>query len=154
MELEPGQSLQHVGAYDNRAAINSRMQADGFAPRQTKKHPLHERRVMAAARLMADVIEGREDPMLMKEALYPTRPWAIQGLRESYPDLFAGGNFIGLRETMSYSDYSALTVDILDRLLYGYYTAAPVTTTTTTSTTTPGAPGSPPMSSVVFSHFT
>jgi hypothetical protein len=28
---------------------------------------------------------------------------------------------------MSYSDYSALTVDILDRMLYGYYSAAPIT---------------------------
>ena len=127
-DLNPGQTLQHVGAYDNRAAINSRMQNDGFSARQINQHPLHERRVVAAARLMGDVIEGRQDPMLLKEAMYPTKPWAVQGLRESYPDLFAGGNFIGLRETMSYSDYSALTVDILDRLLYGYYTSAPLAT--------------------------
>ncbi len=93
------------------------------------RSPLRERRVLAAARLMSDVINGQEDPLLLKEAMYPSRPWALQGLKESYPDLFLdGGRHIGLRETMSYSDYSALTVDVLDRLLYGYYTSAPLTT--------------------------
>jgi hypothetical protein len=106
------------------------MAREGFSPRSIVQHPLRERRIEAAARLMADVLEGREDSMMIKQAMNPTKKWAVAGLRESYPDLFLndGSGSIGLRETMSYSDYSALTVDILDRLLYGYYTDAPVAT--------------------------
>lgn len=127
-ELNPGQGMQHVGAYDNRAAIGARMQQDGFHKPGNRGNRLHEARVMAAAALLGDVIQGRQDPMLFKEALHPQHRWAMAGLQENYPGLFAGGDFIGLRETMSYSDYSALTVDILDRLLYGYYTSAPLAT--------------------------
>ena len=32
---------------------------------------------------------------------------------------------MNLRETVSVSDYAALTIDVLDRLLYGYYDMAP-----------------------------
>lgn len=118
---------------ENAAEVHQIQGAEGFAPKRLNRTPLHRRRVLAAARLLADVQEGRQEPVLFREAMSPTRAWALRALRESYPDLFLGNNptlaqGIGLRETMSYSDYSALTVDILDRLLYKYYTAAPLTT--------------------------
>lgn len=132
IEVEPGgPGLERVGpVQQNSEDVNSLMAREGFSPRQTVQHPLRERRINAAARLMADVLEGREDSMMLKQAMSPTKKWAVAGLREGYPDLFLndGSGSIGLRETMSYSDYSALTVDILDRLLYGYYTDAPVNT--------------------------
>jgi hypothetical protein len=128
-DLDPGQGLERVGAVPQDSGVVDQLLArEGFSPRPVSNSPTHARRVQAAALLMANVIRGTEDPMLLKEALYPTRRWALAGLRENYPGLFAGGDHIGLRETMSYSDYSALTVDILDRLLYGYYTSAPITT--------------------------
>jgi len=128
----PGSGMQHLGAFDNNGAIVDRMANDGYAPggRRFATDLTHKRRVVEAARLMADVIAGRQEPRLLQQAMNPTNHWAISELRESYPDLFVGtgGKTIGLTETMSYSDYSALTVDILDRTLYGYYTAAPVAT--------------------------
>ena len=137
---EPGQGLQRVGPLSHDNTVNDIAAREGFTPgskypgHKWHQKPLaHRQRVIEAARLWGDVISGVADPILVKEAMHPTRAWAMAGLREQYPGLFAGtnaalGEGIGLRETMSYSDYSALTVDILDRLLYGYYTAAPLTT--------------------------
>ena len=120
-------------ARESAAPVHQVMGQNGFAPRKINGSPTHRRRVMAAAKLMNDVMHGQQEPVLFREAMYPTRPWALRALKESYPDLFLGKgrgmeDHIGLAETMSYSDYSALTVDILDRVLYRYYTAAPVTT--------------------------
>ena len=90
------------------------------------------RKVAEAARLMADAMEGTIDPFLFKQAWNPTHEMYVHHLAENYPGIFGAASQalrsgrIGLRETMSYSDYSALTVDILDRMLYGYYTAAPI----------------------------
>jgi len=137
---EPGSGLQHLGAVTHDNTVNDIMSREGLVPgskfpghKWNQKPAAHRRRVIEAGRLWADVMNGRQDPILIKEAMSPSRPWAMAGLKEQYPGLFQGVNpglreGIGLRETMSYSDYSALTVDILDRLLYGYYTAAPIQT--------------------------
>ena len=73
---------------------------------------------------MADVAGGRTDPFLMRQAFRPTQEYAVRALAESYPGL------VNLREApiggMSVTDFSALTLDVLDRLLYGYWTATPV----------------------------
>ncbi|MGC2153400.1 MAG: hypothetical protein WA618_15265, partial [Terriglobales bacterium] len=85
----------------------------------------HKLRVNEAARLTADALTGRLDPFLYKQAWNPTDELYVEKLRQSYPNII-GRRQVGLRETMSYSDYSALTVDVLDRMLYGYYTDAPI----------------------------
>jgi len=119
-------ALTRVGAHPNtEAELNGLMATEGFM-RQPIHGPSHDLRVIEAARLMADVINGRAEPHLISQAFRPTSKWALMEMREKYPNLLAEGH-IGLRETMSYSDYSALTVDVLDRVLYGYYTAAPIT---------------------------
>ena len=126
---EPGRGLEYVGEYGlDRDHVSSRMAQDGFAPRLNfgRNDPVHRRRVTEAARLMADAINGRIDPFLFKQALQPTDAIFVRHLAEKYPGLYPQGS-LALRETMSYSDYSALTVDVLDRMLYGYYTAAPIT---------------------------
>ncbi|HET9304868.1 MAG TPA: hypothetical protein VFO46_02465 [Candidatus Sulfotelmatobacter sp.] len=123
-----GRGMEFIGTANNVEDVNAVMAGQGFSKRRISNNRAHEWRIAEAGRLLADVIEGRTDPFLFKEALFPQHEWAVAGLREQYPRLFAGGNYIGLRETMSYSDYSALTVDIIDRLLYGYYTAAPTQT--------------------------
>ncbi len=93
---------------------------------------IHRRRVLEGGRLMADAMEGKIDPFLFKQAWNPTHEMYVHHLAENYPGIFGPASQalhsgrIGLRETMSYSDYSALTVDILDRMLYEYYTAAPI----------------------------
>jgi len=113
-------------------AIAARVQeANGdYAPSRSvltgRKDPAHERRVMEAARLTADAVTGRLDPVLFREAWTPTREIFVEALAQEYPLLF-NRRTVGLRETMSTSDYSALTVDVLDRMLYGYYTEAPIT---------------------------
>ena len=84
-----------------------------------------ERRVLEAARLTADAMTGRLDPVLFKQAWNPTNEVFVEALSREYPLLFRRER-VGLRETMSTSDYSALTVDVLDRMLYGYYGESPI----------------------------
>jgi hypothetical protein len=105
---------------------------DYLMPMRPHNQPGYRRRVFEAARLLTDVLGGREDGLFWKEFMNPTRQIFVQALHEKYPGIW-GGNIqtdqmgrVGLRETMSYTDYSALTVDILDRMLYGYYSAAPI----------------------------
>lgn len=83
----------------------------------------HRRRVIEAARLIADVAEGRQDPFLLRQAFKPTEDYGVAKLMESYPDLVMRENVLG---GMSITDFSILTVDVLDRILYGYYTATPI----------------------------
>lgn len=129
-----GPGLQHAGGYSpmTREELGAQMQREGFAERVNfgRTDPVHRRRVREAARAMADCMQGRLDPFLYKQLLYPTHAVYREHLASMYPGLFpATGHYNGVRlvETMSYSDYSALTVDVLDRMLYGYYTAAPIT---------------------------
>ena len=87
------------------------------------------RRVCEAARLYADALTGRIDPFLWKQAFMPTHEVYVEHLSRNYPGIFpqrgALGQ-IGLRETMSFSDYQALFVDVLDRQYYGYYNTFPI----------------------------
>lgn len=122
----PGlERISDVEPMDHRDVVG-RMAMDGYMHRQREAGVQHERRVTLAAQLMADVMEGRVEPHLIREAWAPRNAFALQELRYRYPGLLYDGQ-VGVRETMSVSDYSALTVDILDRVLYGYYTAAPIT---------------------------
>lgn len=130
IEITPGAGLEPVpGNPYNVRETDSIMASMGFAKDRRARGAAHNRRVIEAARLMADVISGAQDPILFKEAMNPTQDYIVRHLIEQYPGLFprTSGTAVGLRETMSYSDYSALTVDVLDRMLYGYYTAAPIT---------------------------
>ena len=130
MDFNPiGQGLERVNADAfNAEEVHATFAKEGFAPRKRLKSIAHEKRVVEAARLMAAVMSGEEDPYMLRQALNPSNDHAVAYLQENYPGIFrveVGGR-IGLRETMSYSDYSALTVDVLDRMLYGYYTDAPI----------------------------
>ncbi len=78
----------------------------------------HESRVREAARLWVDCIEGRLDPFFLNQAMHPTSGLAFQMLCKNYPKLFT--------EAMSTSDFTALTADVLDRELLGYFTAVPI----------------------------
>jgi len=75
-------------------------------------------RIAEAAGLWADVIQGRQDPYFLRQAFAPTNESAFRMLCEKYPALF--------RETMTTSDFGALTVDVLDRVLLGDYTEVPI----------------------------
>lgn len=88
-------------------------------------------RIRDAARLYADVLEGREDPLFFREAMRPTRGVFLQYLAEKYPgivnpDFSDRSGRVGLRETMSVTDYQALFVDVLDRIYYGFYNGYPI----------------------------
>jgi len=132
-----GQTLESLGRIDQSSdAVVARMREvnPDYSPFVRRTDGAYKRRVMEAARLMNDVMSGREEPALWRQFMYPTHPAFAQYLMERYPGI-AGNAYadrrdpvVALRETMSYTDYSALTVDILDRMLYGYYTAAPITT--------------------------
>lgn len=133
--LQPGSTLAQHGAqeaYTHESVVDI-MSRENYADRVRRSGAVHERRVNEAARLIVDIQRGRVSSHLFQEAMRPTSRYAMMELQERYPALVAGfANLnhpsygIGLRETMSTSDYSALTVDVLDRMLYGYYSAAPI----------------------------
>ncbi len=119
------EGLQNAGVQNyNGGPVN----IPGFqASRQNKK-----RRVMEATRLYADVLEGREHPIMIQQAMNPTSEVFVRHLAEHYPGLYTNaltdgsGRQMGLRETMSVTDYQALYVDVLDRMYYGYYNGYPI----------------------------
>jgi hypothetical protein len=89
----------------------------------------HKRRVNEAMRLYCDAIQGKVDPLMLREAIHPRTPDIVNELAQRYPGIYGdpGGRMVGLRETMSVTDYQALYVDVLDRLYYGYYNDYPIT---------------------------
>jgi len=107
--------------------LNQLMQAQGYSVRRLSTTPQQERRITEAARLFCDAMTGKCEAHLFRAAFSPRTRGEMLDLQESYPALLEGGH-IGLRETMSYSDYSILTVDILDRLLYGQWDASTMET--------------------------
>ncbi len=106
---------------------HSQASVDGFAAANRQANASRQRRVLEAARLYADVIHGRVDPFLLREAIFPKNEFAVAELMRSYPGIYGdrGGRMLGLRETMSVTDYQALFVDVLDRMYYGYYNEYP-----------------------------
>lgn len=78
----------------------------------------HQARVLGAAEIWADFREGRLDPFYMRQAFNLTEGGAFDLLCRRYPMVF--------RETMTTSDFNALTVDVLDRELLGDYTEVPI----------------------------
>ena len=88
----------------------------------------HIAKVREATRLYADVLQGRLDPVFLREAVFPRNEVFVQFLAEKYPGIYGdpGGRMLGLRETMSVTDYQALYVDVLDRMYYGFYNGYPI----------------------------
>jgi hypothetical protein len=138
INIDPaGRAMERVGAASEWSdqAIQSRVSPDGeyVRSRRSMADPDRRRKVVEAARLFRDAMIGTIDPFLWQQALQPTHEMYVHHLAENYPGIFGSASQmlragrIGLRETMSYSDYSALTVDILDRMYYEYYSAAPIT---------------------------
>jgi hypothetical protein len=101
-----------------------------FMAAQRNSSVARKRRVDEAARIYADVLQGNLDPVFLREAIMPRNEVFVAHLMEKYPNLYmddrAGRRLLGLRETMSITDYQALYVDVLDRMYYGYYNAYPV----------------------------
>lgn len=119
--------FQNHGPIESMEALRSHDALRGFTEARRAAGAHHQRRVSEAARLMANVISGAEDPFLLRQAMNPTVGYAVAHLQENYPGLFdTKGGRLGLRETMSVSDYTALSVDVLDRMFYGYYNTAPI----------------------------
>ena len=96
----------------------------GFAPTGTHR----KKQVNEAMRLYLDTLQGRVGPEFLREAMYPRTEYIVRELNKRYPGLYGdpGGRMLGLRETMSVTDYQALFTDVLDRKYYGYYNDYPV----------------------------
>jgi hypothetical protein len=90
----------------------------GFSPVVREASVRHQARILGAAEIWADFKEGRLDPFYMKQAFRLTESGAFDLLCRRYPAVF--------RETMTTSDFSALTADVLDRELLGDYTEVPI----------------------------
>lgn len=130
MEFNPlGQTMEYVGPLreqSSAAVVEMVSQGGEYQERERIRTREHRARVLQASRLLVDCMEGKCEPFLWRQFMRPTHSMYVEHLNQDYPGLLRQER-IGLRETMSYTDYSALTVDILDRMLYGYYSAAPIT---------------------------
>jgi hypothetical protein len=108
--------LQRVGQYEGQSTINTMLAAQGFMARQRQMSEAHSQRVDAFARLLGDVISGRQDKVLLSEALSPRHDYIVAEIDRLYPGV------IRMSETMSVTDFPQyLTVDVLDRMLYGLW---------------------------------
>lgn len=94
------------------------MDVEGFSLVTREASIQKQHRILGAAEMWADFKEGRLDPFYMKQAFRLTESGAFRHLCERYPAVF--------RETMTTSDFSALTADVLNRELLGDYTEVPI----------------------------
>jgi hypothetical protein len=119
--------LQLAGNYELGSGVPNHPELQGFFAARRAASATHKRRVVEAARLYADALQGRIDPVFLRQAVMPTDETLVYHLMEKYPGLYGDGHrALGLRETMSSTDYQALYVDVLDRMYYGYYSAYPI----------------------------
>lgn len=132
-DVTTGNTMELVGpiAPDSSAVI-AKQREDGYRPATVARRgdPLFERRLASATNLLADCIEGRTEPFLFRQAMRPTDEVFVRHLENRYPGIFdmrGGRGPQRYQETMSYSDFGMLTDTILDRVLYGYWSDAPVT---------------------------
>jgi hypothetical protein len=135
----PQQSMELAGAYGEvregrlfgpgARGIVDHKAIDGFMATQRNASLTRTRRVNEAAKLYADVLNGRLEPEFFKQAINPRIPSMVAHLMENYGNIYrddSSGRILGLRETMSVSDYQSLYVDVLDRIYYGYYNDFPI----------------------------
>jgi hypothetical protein len=101
------------------AGVLKREDLEGFNPITRRASAVQKMRLAEAAKMWADFREGRIDPYLMTQAFQPTQEFAFKELCHRYPAAF--------RETMTVSDFAALTDQVLDRMLLDNYQVAPVT---------------------------
>ena len=119
--------FQAAGTYELGSGVSMHESLQGFCAARRGSNGAHNRRVTEAAKLYADCLQGKLDPIFLKQAMRPTDETLVGVLLERYPGLYSnGGRIMGLKETMSVTDYQALYVDVLDRMYYGYYSAYPI----------------------------
>ena len=101
-----------------------------FVAAQREQTHARQLRVTEAAKLYSDVLQGKLDPVFLREAIMPRNAVFVAHLMEKYPNLYmddsSGRRMLGLRETMSVTDYQALYIDVLDRQYYGYFNGYPI----------------------------
>lgn len=104
--------------YESVTPFDGTFGGHGFGHIQRSEDPRHLVRVAEAARLLNGVRTGIVDPFFLRQALRPTRESAWKMLCQEFPRLF--------KESMTTSDFSALTADALDRQLLNAFLATPM----------------------------
>jgi len=112
--------FQPVAEFTGTQDLQSLMMREGFFRARADATASYQRSVDSAARLLADVTSGRQDPFLLREAMAPQHDYALMEIQRLYPGV------VKVRETMSYSDFGVYTLDVLDRMLYGYWQTATI----------------------------
>lgn len=110
--------MSELDLYTGSALTGGAVDVPGFSAVTMAENAARRRRVIGAAEIWADFKEGRLDPFYMRQAFNLTEAGAFRTLCARYPLVF--------RETMTSSDFSALTVDVLDRELLGDYSEVPI----------------------------
>ena len=99
-----------IGENDTASSIMAR---EGFSAARRQYSAAREAKILAVSKLFGDCLSGKEDPLVLREALNPRNEFIVDHIRRSYPAM----RFL---ETMSVTDFAQyLTVDVLDRQLWG-----------------------------------
>jgi hypothetical protein len=108
------------------SSFDGALDLSGYIPAQRNAKAHRAKQVLEASRLLGDVEHGRVPDWYLREAFRPSTSHGLMALQERYPGMMT------LRENpvggMSITDFSALTVDVLDRMMYGYWNAYPILT--------------------------
>jgi hypothetical protein len=103
--------FENVGTFDGSFSF------EGWNAATREMSAGRKARIAEAARLFVDVLGGRQDPIFIREAFRPSREVMFRALCEQYPGIYPAG----MRETITTSDFTALSADVLDRLVYGRF---------------------------------
>jgi hypothetical protein len=114
-------SLGRVGEYTGSDDMQANLVREGFTARMHRASEQHTLRINEAAALLGDVMQGNEDAFMIREMLHPAHEYAQMELSRRCP------NLMQVRETMSVTDFAQyLTVDVLDRMLYGTWAVSQI----------------------------
>ena len=99
----------------------SELQPNDLAGFRRNTSHIREAQVASATQLIADVMTGRAPAYMLKEALAPSSPQALQYVKSNYPAV------VSVRESMTTSDFPYLMGDVLDRMMLARYREQPQT---------------------------
>lgn len=109
-------NFARIGQYEGSNALAAMVAAEGYVRRAVQMSEAHKSRVDNFVKLFGAVACGDEDPFLLREAFTPRHQYAVVELERRYPGV------LRFSETMATSDFADyLTVDVLDRMLWGYW---------------------------------
>src|SRR6185369_9664982 len=115
---DPGFSNQILQGFnlkelESMESANKLTGVPGFSPATRRLNVINAKRVQEAQRIWQGALAGEVPPFLLKEAFHPTQDFAYRQLMKIAPAVF--------NESMTSSDFTVLTDQILDKMVWANY---------------------------------